>query len=507
MQAPLQARNDSDAAQTDTAKTVAQKRVLADYRPEAVAQRQLAEMMNNSPRVLQQRALSNAIHNSPRMVAQRHEMNGLLGGTAEPRGDGAMPAEASPAQRKEKTNNTGLPNQLKSGIESLSGMSMDHIKVHYNSDKPAQLQAHAYAQGSEIHLAPRQEAHLPHEAWHVVQQAQGRVRATLQMKTGAVNDDLSLEKEADMMGEKALQFKGDDVALNLVSQQRAAGVVSQHVAGFGAPVQRAVLMSDGDTNSLIPTLKKLMNELILADTTEDERRKIAELLGKDSVIKALEVLRETDTGFNFSAVLAAFRARCGGPISDQVANVLANALSRDTLMQAGLSADENVELKENLRLSPYITTDDDRTLARRQSEDESAIKNLKLLFPEYAAVFQHIFKGDFSVGSAKLPTGYHAQNGGSTTHETYGTITPLLHNTYQQSVQTIHAVGGKKTKKTNQSTFFPLTASEEDIKVAVVSGDKRHNKEVQYPRSLQGLPLKKTGGTIYPDTGADRLAE
>jgi hypothetical protein len=208
MHVPLQARNDSDAAQTETAKTVAQERVLAGNRPEAVAQRKLAEMMNNSPLVLQQRALSDAIHNSPQMVAQRHEMNALFGGAVKPQGDGAMPAEASPAQREEKTNKTGLPNQLKSGVESLSGMSMDHVTVHYNSDKPAQLQAHAFAQGSEIHLGAGQEKHLPHEAWHVVQQAQGRVQPTLQMKAGAVNDDPSLESEADRMGEKAAQFKG-----------------------------------------------------------------------------------------------------------------------------------------------------------------------------------------------------------------------------------------------------------------------------------------------------------
>jgi hypothetical protein len=69
------------------------------------------------------------------------------------------------AQREEKPNNTGLPNQLKSGIESLSGMSLDNVKVHYNSSKPAQLNAHAYAQGSDIHVAPGQEQHLPHEAW------------------------------------------------------------------------------------------------------------------------------------------------------------------------------------------------------------------------------------------------------------------------------------------------------------------------------------------------------
>jgi diketogulonate reductase-like aldo/keto reductase len=109
---------------------------------------------------------------------------------------------------QKKANNTGLPSQLKNGIENLSGHSMDDVKVHYNSDKPAQLNAHAYAQGADIHLASGQEKHLPHEAWHVVQQKQGRVKPTLQMKGKVnVNDDEGLEKEADLMGGKALQLK------------------------------------------------------------------------------------------------------------------------------------------------------------------------------------------------------------------------------------------------------------------------------------------------------------
>lgn len=119
---------------------------------------------------------------------------------------------AQPATQLEAMpNNTGMPNQLKSGIESLSGMSMDHVKVHYNSDKPAQLNAHAYAQGSDIHMAPGQEQHLPHEAWHVVQQMQGRVRPTMQMKGDVpVNDDVGLEAEADVMGAKALTVHASD---------------------------------------------------------------------------------------------------------------------------------------------------------------------------------------------------------------------------------------------------------------------------------------------------------
>ena len=112
-------------------------------------------------------------------------------------------------QRQE--NKTGLPDQLKSGIENLSGYSMNDVKVHYNSSKPAQLNAHAYAQGTDIHLASGQEKHLPHEAWHVVQQKQGRVKPTMQMKDKVnINDDSGLEKEADVMGAKALNISEKD---------------------------------------------------------------------------------------------------------------------------------------------------------------------------------------------------------------------------------------------------------------------------------------------------------
>lgn len=75
--------------------------------------------------------------------------------------------------QKKRPNDTGLPDDLKTSIENFSGYGMDDVKVHYNSGKPAQLNALAYAQGTDIHVAPGQEKHLPHEAWHVVQQKQG----------------------------------------------------------------------------------------------------------------------------------------------------------------------------------------------------------------------------------------------------------------------------------------------------------------------------------------------
>lgn len=127
---------------------------------------------------------------------------------------------------QKKANKMGLPDNLKSGIENLSGVDMSDTKVHYNSSKPAQLNAHAYAQGNQIHLASGQEKHLAHEAWHVVQQKQGRVKPTTEVAGAKVNDSASLEKEADMMGGKALQMK----RIGSVPNQKNATTVSSKVA-------------------------------------------------------------------------------------------------------------------------------------------------------------------------------------------------------------------------------------------------------------------------------------
>jgi hypothetical protein len=179
--------------------------------------------ITNSPQAIAQRKISQLIHNSSRMLAQRKILSGELVQRVEEeeplqaKFDTVQKVEEeeplqgkfvteSPAQPSTaKSNNTGLPDNLKSGIEHLSGMSMDHVKVHYNSSHPAQLNALAYAQGADIHVASGQEQHVPHEAWHVVQQAQGRVQPTMQMKDEVpINDDKGLEQEADVMGAKAV---------------------------------------------------------------------------------------------------------------------------------------------------------------------------------------------------------------------------------------------------------------------------------------------------------------
>lgn len=189
---------------------------------------------------------------------------------------------ASVLQRK--NNNTGLPDNLKSGIENLSGHSMDDVKVHYNSGKPAALNAHAFAQGTDIHIASGQEKHLPHEAWHIIQQKQGKVKPTLQMKGKInMNDDPVLEKEADMMGAKALT--GNQVNPNgLVNIETQRSNSTLKITQFKKPGMRErIRIKMQNEQNLTPRETKKAKEYGMKIVDWDKRRRIDKTM-KDRVM-------------------------------------------------------------------------------------------------------------------------------------------------------------------------------------------------------------------------------
>lgn len=218
----------------------------------------------------------------------------------------------SSIQLQSTKNNTGLPNNVKSGIEKLSGMSMNDVKVHYNSSKPAQLHAHAYAQGTDIHVAPGQEKHVPHEAWHVVQQKQGRVKATTQMKGMVpVNDDAGLEKEADVMGAKAVQMASMEEEEPV--QQKQAHIDTK----FSPVFQRVVIQrKPSDIREMIPVANQLLSEGIftsklgveslLGEKTIDLTDKVAD--GAGATNKAISGAANMVGAFGDAAATAAGEA-------------------------------------------------------------------------------------------------------------------------------------------------------------------------------------------------------
>jgi hypothetical protein len=164
--------------------------------------------------------------------------------------------QRTPGAEKQRTdppavNNTGLPDNLKAGVESLSGYSMDDVKVHYHSSKPAQINALAYAQGTNIYLGPGQERHLPHEAWHVAQQKQGRVRPTMQMKDKVkINDDIGLEKEADVMGARALS-QGQVVQRQKLDGQELTPEELEEIEKLGGAIAQAKFRTPSQANTVI----------------------------------------------------------------------------------------------------------------------------------------------------------------------------------------------------------------------------------------------------------------
>ena len=136
----------------------------------------------------------------------------------------------------QRENRTGIPAQLKDRIEGSSGMSLDDVRVHYNSDRPAKLNALAYTQGNQVEIAPGQERHLAHELGHVVQQKLRAVRANARHASGvAMNTDPVLERQADEIGAgktvDIVQRMGD----NVVQRMMQGGVPALPAGGVPIP--------------------------------------------------------------------------------------------------------------------------------------------------------------------------------------------------------------------------------------------------------------------------------
>ena len=189
------------ATSTQSAKTTPKSKQNQNNSGKSAANAQTATIEDKRPAALAQNNII-ASMGSESGAQRTAQLQAIMGGTAP-----VQRVKEDKTQIKDTSveNNTGLPDQLKSGIENISGISLNDVRVHPNSSQPGELSAHAFAQGTDIHLAPGQEKHLPHEAWHVVQQKQGRVQPTKQVGDGVnVNDHQGLEREATQMGQRAL---------------------------------------------------------------------------------------------------------------------------------------------------------------------------------------------------------------------------------------------------------------------------------------------------------------
>lgn len=168
----------------------------------------------------------------------------------------------------------GLPVGLKSGMEQLSGCNLNDVQVHYHSPEPIKYEADAYAQGNQIHLSSGAESLLPHEAWHVVQQKQGRVSATTQFHGAPINEDDGLEREADIMGARALQISANQTNELTGLQQPSAGREQSLSVASNAPLQ---------LGRRLPTKKHKLN--VVPRYKRDARRSLLKNLEHGSLLE------------------------------------------------------------------------------------------------------------------------------------------------------------------------------------------------------------------------------
>ncbi|MEM9903921.1 MAG: DUF4157 domain-containing protein [Cyanobacteria bacterium P01_D01_bin.44] len=158
--------------------------------------------------------------------------------------NGAAATDSQPRAGSGPEYQRGLPSHLKAGLENISGRSMDDVQVHYNSKKPAELDARAYTQGPNIYLGPGSHDSLEHEVGHVVQQKIGEVKPQFMLRGQRVNADAGLEKEADRIGRQASGNAGR--AKNTHAEYLPdVGEPKTHGEAPEQPIQRQILNKQG----------------------------------------------------------------------------------------------------------------------------------------------------------------------------------------------------------------------------------------------------------------------
>ena len=138
---------------------------------------------------------------------------------------------------------TKMPENIQGKMEQSLGADFSQVSIHKDSGKAEQMGALAYTQGDDVHFAKGQynpstskgQELLGHELTHVTQQKAGRVKATSQKKGVGVNEDTSLEKEADLKGRKAANSKGETTqpvqAKSPATKQNSSGKPVQGIFG------------------------------------------------------------------------------------------------------------------------------------------------------------------------------------------------------------------------------------------------------------------------------------
>jgi hypothetical protein len=253
----------------------------------------------------------------------------------------------------------GIPRLLLAKMEHLLGGDFPDVRIERDSTSALRLNARAFTQGNQIHVAPGQWAPetpkgqelLGHELGHVLQQRAGRMAATEQLGRTNINDDPALEREADALGEEVAHAKAGDVQAAGRTLLRGVQHIGQGTIQrlpFGEPPNiHAPLLDDFSRDTgisretatqhdpaytawlRVTSLDRLTTEQLLATLTDIYERGQLDALILDTgvisslsyqrVITAMQVVRQSRSAGASAATALATVAASGLPPADQLA--------------------------------------------------------------------------------------------------------------------------------------------------------------------------------------------
>ncbi|MGB1206180.1 MAG: eCIS core domain-containing protein [Chitinophagales bacterium] len=236
--------------------------------------------------------------------------------------------KANPLQKQENKSSTsnGLPTEVQMKMENSLGADFSNVNIHKDSKSATDVGALAYAQGNDVHFAPGQfkpntqagQELIGHELTHVVQQREGRVKPTTQAKGLPVNDDKSLEKEADDMGKMAAQGKFESALISnktnnqnkVIGQRKVAAAIQKKtvdIVNYDKLADKIYKAIDGlgtDEEAVYSALSALKNEKSKIDALKAKYKQkysnsliqdIQDDFSGDELAHALNLLKATTT--------------------------------------------------------------------------------------------------------------------------------------------------------------------------------------------------------------------
>ena len=251
----------------------------------------------------------------------------------------------------------------------------DKEDVHYNSDRPVQLQAVLYMRGSQKHAEAEQKHNFGHASGCVLQQKKRQFHPTGKIGAAVVNDDIHLYGEPDRLGcvnYTVLHAKSllPEVTAGIITQRMAiynsadgsytrykkinwqaqqALLAAQQVLEKEQPYEDKVKIRDiiGELDKLlidtnITSVKDKLQAIL--DITKEPEITISEACSKADYAKYTSEQESTTYGIDGTASLEDTPDKIVGPSDYKM----------DALHLIALEAKKKVEAEPNVRVGPHI---------------------------------------------------------------------------------------------------------------------------------------------------------